>query len=617
MVDGRDASPGSERAHPTLELISTITSLGGSILVALGAIAILAAPDFAAIGRSVLVAGLVLVVASPATSYLLTTLRGRMAKESGGRSYDVLRGWQRLKVAGLLLNLLGVAAAILLVLAILVRGDIVAAELQPGMLDRVVVIMAAALAGAGAYALHHSLRTPRELDRTGPNAAIAATAVTGAAACTVLAVVAQAGQGGALSAHLGRDDVALLALAALVATAYALFRTRSLPNLSILLSENKAAYDGRGGGSRNRSVLLPAILAFALLLIVFLLFLLFGIGVATILDEVGRSPFLLGLLLFLVAAILVTLVLSFSLTRSSDAPNALYTVLVTKARRRRVLIIAASATASIIFLIPATLAFVGAFGVPKAAAMHFLCLAILSAVGPYGFYMSREHNRIRRLEDRFPDFLRDIASSHKGGLTLHQAVTIAARGEYGPLTPEVRKMADQLSWNVSFSESLVQFADRVDTPLVERAVNLILEADRSGGSTTDILLAASRDARELKNLENDRRLTMTLYTVVIYITFFVFLAVAAVLYAQFVPQLVASSEAANADSPLAGGFAGAGGTQLTLADYQLFYFLAAVVQGLGDGIVAGLMGTGKAVLGLRHSFIMVAISYIVFALFLV
>ena len=44
--------------------------------------------------------------------------------------------------------------------------------------------------------------------------------------------------------------------------------------------------------------------------------------------------------------------------------------------------------------------------------------------------------------------------------------------------------------------------------------------------------------------------------------------------------------------------------------------MAAIMQGLGDGIVAGMMGNGKAVLGLRHSFAMVLMSYVTFVFLL-
>ena len=38
-------------------------------------------------------------------------------------------------------------------------------------------------------------------------------------------------------------------------------------------------------------------------------------------------------------------------------------------------------------------------------------------------------------------------------------------------------MSDQLSWGVKFSDVIGQFAERVGTPLVRRAITLIAEAD--------------------------------------------------------------------------------------------------------------------------------------------
>jgi flagellar protein FlaJ len=284
----------------------------------------------------------------------------------------------------------------------------------------------------------------------------------------------------------------------------------------------------------------------------------------------------------------------------------------TERQRRQRVVLWASLSASAVLLVLAGLAWLAVL--PPALGYHFACWALLAGLGPPGFHAHREQVRVRRLEEHFPDFLRDIASSHKGGLTLHHAASIAARGSYGELTPEVRKMADQLAWNLSFADALQRFAQRVDTPLVQRAVSLILQADRSGGNTADVLLAAARDAREIKTLERERRATMGLYTVVVYITFLVFLAVAAILYARFVPQIVASSMAAQV---VAGGeVAGLTSDSLTLAQYRLFYFTAALVQAVGDGLVAGVLGTGRVISGLRHSFVMVLLTYVAFALLL-
>lgn len=337
-------------------------------------------------------------------------------------------------------------------------------------------------------------------------------------------------------------------------------------------------------------------------------------------SEALQSPLVLGLLLLLFATAVVGMVLA---TRLSQTPKrtqaALYKVPINAKRRFERGLITASAIAAGVLALPAIAIFAGVpIGMPSRYWIHFACASLLAAMAPYGFYRAREERRINRMEARFPDFLRDIASSHKGGLTLAESVRVAARGEYGPLTAEVRRMADQITWNLAFTEALQMFADRVDTPLVRRAVALILQADKSGGATTDVLLAAARDAREIKTLQNERRLTMSLYAAVIYVTFFVFLGVAAVLYAQFIPQLVASQNAAAEQAVATGvsqGSIGGGGT-LRIEDFQLFYFMSAIMQGIGDGIVAGMMGQGKAVLGLRHSCIMVVIAYVTFVVLL-
>jgi archaeal flagellar protein FlaJ len=418
--------------------------------------------------------------------------------------------------------------------------------------------------------------------------------------------------------RLQNGDIPVLILAAQGAVALSLIASRNLPGIAGLLEgrrRGQVVLPGRG------SVFLPVFAAFSLLFLIFLLFILFGVGFIDFVSQVSSSPPLIGVMAFLFLAFLVSVAATFGLARS-EANTELYIKPRDPAKTRQHWILGVSLAVAFLLFVPAYLLFDG-YSFPRAGLesqhwIHFLCIGLLVAVGPYGFYMAREHRRIRLMEERFPDFLRDIASSHKGGLTLTQATVIASRGEYGPLSPEVQKMADQLKWNVSFNEALQRFSDRVRTPLVQRAVDLILQANRSGGATTDVLLAAARDARELKSLENDRRLSMSLYTVVIYVTFFVFLGVVAVMYSQFIPQLVASSEAAAESARELGGVSvgGIGGEVLRIEDFQLFYFLAAITQGLGDGIVAGLMGQGKAVLGLRHSFLMVLLSYLTFGFLL-
>ena len=51
----------------------------------------------------------------------------------------------------------------------------------------------------------------------------------------------------------------------------------------------------------------------------------------------------------------------------------------------------------------------------------------------------RKYRENKEIEERFPDFLRDITENIKTGMTLTQAITATKDTYYGVLTPYVKK----------------------------------------------------------------------------------------------------------------------------------------------------------------------------------
>lgn len=239
-------------------------------------------------------------------------------------------------------------------------------------------------------------------------------------------------------------------------------------------------------------------------------------------------------------------------------------------------------------------------------------LAVLAATGPYAYFSYARGRQVLAMEARFPDLLRDLNESYAAGMTMAQAIRVASRGDYGKLNGEIRRMANQVSWGASFTDAMQHFADRVGTPLVGRAVALIIKATRAGGNVKDVLAAAARDAREIKAIEADRRLNMTLYVIVIYVAFAVFLGVTAALQGLLIPSVLHATLGV-AGAPVSGlSF----GQNLGLVDFQFIYFGVGIVQALGSGLVAGVMGEGNLEAGLRHSAILVAVTILVLGVLL-
>lgn len=258
----------------------------------------------------------------------------------------------------------------------------------------------------------------------------------------------------------------------------------------------------------------------------------------------------------------------------------------------------------------ATLAYVRAvdeLALGPMAAPVLSALAILATCTPFACFSAMRTHRVRELEESFPDFLRDLNEAHSAGMTMAHSLRVAGRGDYGRLNKEIRLMVNQVSWGMSFTESLRLFSARLGTPVIRRSATLIIKATQAGGNVRDVLMAASRDARELKALEHDRRVNMTLYLIVIYVAFGVFLAVTAALKGLLIPAILLSTQAVGGGS--IGGITL--GNNLTLTDFRHIYFAVGIVQAFGSGIVAGAMAEGSLASGLKHSAVLVAVTIVV------
>ena len=229
---------------------------------------------------------------------------------------------------------------------------------------------------------------------------------------------------------------------------------------------------------------------------------------------------------------------------------------------------------------------------------------------PASFYWDRVQNSVNEMEEKFPDFLRDMAEYWKGGLSMTIAVQTLATSEYGSLNDEVKKMADQLSWGIAFGDVIDLFATRVNTPLVKRAISLISEANKAGGKISDILVTAANDSRELKFLEGERKRAISSYIAVIWVSYMVFLGVIVVLAKVFIPAIASSNSGDQGSSDQS-----IGSMSIRSIDPLFFltvFFYGVTMQAMGNGAMAGLMATGRFSSGMKHAGMMILLALLSF-----
>jgi flagellar protein FlaJ len=240
--------------------------------------------------------------------------------------------------------------------------------------------------------------------------------------------------------------------------------------------------------------------------------------------------------------------------------------------------------------------------------IFYLPLTLLSIgiviAGP-ALFQYNKYKENKDIEERFPDFLRDVTENIKTGMTLTQAIIATKNSYYGALTPHIRKIVTKIDWSIPFDEVLREFSSRT-TPLIKKTVSTIIETYSGGGDITQILEATGKTIKEINKIRKERFSAIYSQMITGYMIYFIFIGVLIVLQKYLMPSLLSFSSAE-------GGMGSLEGTTEMYSD--IFQWLI-LIEGFFSGLVVGKMAEGSLLAGLKHSFILIIIGYGAFLLFM-
>ncbi len=218
---------------------------------------------------------------------------------------------------------------------------------------------------------------------------------------------------------------------------------------------------------------------------------------------------------------------------------------------------------------------------------------------PYFVLRYVEIRELRAVERALPEFLRDIASSRRAGLTLPLAIKASTALDYGKLSQDVKKIYAQITWGIPLEKALVRFSERRPSKHIQRSISIIVEANRSGGEITSTLDAVANFSKMTREMEEELKGSMKVYTIIIYFSHLIFLGIIVMLINSLLTGM----------STLPGMFAGGG-----LGEMKKVLFHMAIIQGGFTGLVAGKVGEGSIYDGVKHSIVLIVVSFLVFKL---
>lgn len=279
--------------------------------------------------------------------------------------------------------------------------------------------------------------------------------------------------------------------------------------------------------------------------------------------------------------------------------------------------------------------FSGSFAVSS----NFIFFGIIAVAVPYSLYKFFKFKKIRAYEDEFPNFLRDITESQRAGLSTIQAIKIAAKTDYGRLAPEIKKIDNQLSWNVPLENVLSDFSKRMkDSRIIVRSVMVIQQANKSGGNVEDTMASLANNIEMIKDVQSEKAALMNQQVMMMYAIFFIFLGISIALIKFLIPLVQMPTGTGDLGitqnfnpNPCAPCLAG-GGPECISCDammsvseafsfgqksdpssyYKSLFFIMIVVQGFFSGLIAGQIGSDSVTAGIKHSLIMLISGIFIF-----
>ncbi|MEK6885653.1 MAG: type II secretion system F family protein, partial [Nanoarchaeota archaeon] len=233
------------------------------------------------------------------------------------------------------------------------------------------------------------------------------------------------------------------------------------------------------------------------------------------------------------------------------------------------------------------------------------------------FFMSLlvESKKEADIEHMFLEFSRDLVEGVKSGTPISKSIINTRNKDYGSLNPYIEKLANQIALGIPVKDSLDTFAKDIKSPVISRAISLIREAEVSGGRIESILESVAFSISQIEKLKKERKAAIYNLTVQGYIIFFIFILIMLVMQFKIIPivsGLNLGGAGGTTENPLAGVVGGTGsGPKLDAEALALPFLLLLLTQGFFAGLVIGKISEGTIRGGLKHSFILVAVSWLI------
>jgi archaeal flagellar protein FlaJ len=209
-------------------------------------------------------------------------------------------------------------------------------------------------------------------------------------------------------------------------------------------------------------------------------------------------------------------------------------------------------------------------------------------------------DRIKKMEEIFPDVISLMASNLRAGITIDRAFLLAAKPEFSPLDQEILKTGKDITTGQDIVFALKKMSDRIESEKISKIVLLIISGLKAGGNISDLLEQTAANMKKKEVLEKKSRSTILMYVI------FIFFAVgvgAPVLFGlssvlvEIVIAITSKLPEVQNTSSIAISF-----TNVNISVNFVIYFAIVfiIISDFISSLVVGLVRKGEAKEGLKY-----------------
>ena len=189
-------------------------------------------------------------------------------------------------------------------------------------------------------------------------------------------------------------------------------------------------------------------------------------------------------------------------------------------------------------------------------------------------------------------FLRDLTETRKTGLSPEKCIESLSKRDYGAFSPELEKIASQLSWGVPVRRVFTDFVKRTKSWMTQIVMFLLVETIDVGGGTIPMIESLARFNTLTQEVEKEKKMSVRPY---IFVPYFA----AILLVATTLMTLVFTSQTMVI-----------GAVKIDLQSLTIIFTVSVIVHCYLIGLVAGKISEEAVSAGFKHSALLVLLAFI-------